>query len=331
MTKKYLVIGGLGFVGKNLVRHLRKNGHFLTIIDKKDPDSQDKEFLESLKINFFKGDVLHPDPIRANISEHNYDGVFHLASFVGIRNYLSNPAGVIETTILGTLNIAKACYENGIHMLFTSTSEVLGRNPSVPWKENADRIYGSTDVERWSYGSSKGVAEQLILGLAKEKNLSATIIRFFNVYGDFQSPIFVVPKTLSNCMNNIEPLVYDAGTQTRCFTYVQDAVGALEVLMEQKKNGIYHIGSNFEHTMMEAVECIIKNTNSSLKPRKVSTEEMYGSSYEDINRRVPDVNKIKKEIGWIATTPLDKGVKRTVEWVKKNKWWLEVDSSVSVN
>ena len=331
MTKKYLIIGGLGFVGKNLTRYLRKNGHFLTIIDKKDPDSQDKEFLKSLKINFLKGDVLHPDPIREIISEHKYEGVFHLASFVGIRNYLSNPAGVIETTILGTLNIAKACYENGIHMLFTSTSEVLGRNPSVPWKENADRLYGSTDVERWSYGSSKGVAEQLILGLVKEKNLSSTIIRFFNVYGDYQSPIFVIPKTLSNCMNNIEPLVYDAGTQTRCFTYVQDAVEALEVLMEQKKNGIYHIGSNYEHTMMEAVECIIKNTNPSLKPRKVSTEEMYGNSYEDISRRVPDVSKIKKEIGWIATTPLEKGVKRTVEWVKKNKWWLKIDSSVSIN
>ena len=101
--------------------------------------------------------------------------------------------------------------------------------------------------------------------------------------------------------------------------------------MEQKKNGIYHIGSNYEHTMMEAVECIIKNTNPSLKPRKVNTEEMYGNSYEDINRRVPDVSKIKKEIGWIATTPLEKGVKRTVEWVKKNKWWLEIDSSVSIN
>lgn len=234
MLKKYLIIGGLGFVGKNLSLYLKELGHSFDILDIKDPDKQEQQFLNDLEITYIKGDVRDIKILRNIFSNNSYDGVFHLASYVGIRHYISMPEEVIMTTIAGTLNVAQACYENNIHLLFTSTSEVLGKNNQVPWKENANRVYGSSDIERWSYGSSKGVAEQLILGLSKTKKLSATIIRFFNIYGNYQNPIFVVPKNISNCMKGLRPLVYDSGNQTRCFTYVQDALITLELLMKKK-------------------------------------------------------------------------------------------------
>ncbi len=327
---KFLLIGGLGFVGKNLTKYLRELNNEVHIIDIKVPNTHEEHFIHEHSVSYKQGDVNSVEFLKEIFKANKFSGVFHLASQVGIKNYISNPEDVIMTTMLGTLNVANACIENDTHMLFTSTSEVLGKNLNTPWKEDADRVYGSSEIERWSYGSSKGVAEQLLLGMAKTKNLSTTIIRFFNIYGNYQNPIFIVPKSISNCMNNRRPLVYDSGKQTRCFTYVTDALEALEVLMREKRQGIYHIGSNFEHTMEEVVASVIRETNPSLKPELFDTDEKYSGTYEDIQRRVPDVSKIYEHIGWKATTNLEQGLKNTIEWVKQNPWWLEQDSSTEI-
>ena len=328
--KKFLLIGGLGFVGKNLSKHLSELDFDIHVIDLKDPSLEEHKFINEYSITYKRGDVNSLEFLREIFQSNKFDGVYHLASQVGIKNYISNPEDVIMTTMLGTLNVAHACIENNTHMLFTSTSEALGKNLATPWKEDADRVYGSSEIERWSYGSSKGVAEQLILGMSKTKGLSATIIRFFNIYGNHQNPIFVVPKSISNCMNNQNPLLYDTGKQTRCFTYVVDALQALEILMHEQKQGIYHIGSNFEHTIEEVISSVIKHTNPNLKPEIFNTTEKYKGTYEDIQRRVPDVTKIYKDIGWKATTNLEEGIKKTIEWVKQNDWWLEQDSSTEI-
>lgn len=327
---RFLLIGGLGFVGKNLTKYLTELNNEVHIIDLKVPNKQEEYFIKEHAVAYEQGDVNSSKFLKEIFRANKFSGVYHLASQVGIKNYISNPEDVIMTTMLGTLNVANACIENNTHMLFTSTSEVLGKNLNTPWKEDADRVYGSSEIERWSYGSSKGVAEQLLLGMVKTKKLSATIIRFFNIYGNYQNPIFIVPKSISNCMNNLNPLVYDSGKQTRCFTYVTDALEALEVLMSEKKQGIYHIGSNFEHTMEEVVENVIRETNPTLKAELFNTDEKYSGTYEDIQRRVPDVSKIYDEIGWKATTNLEQGLIKTIEWVKQNPWWLEQDSSTEI-
>ena len=327
---RFLLIGGLGFVGKNLTKYLTELNNEVHIIDLKVPNKQEEYFIKEHAVAYEQGDVNSTKFLKEIFRANKFSGVYHLASQVGIKNYISNPEDVIMTTMLGTLNVANACIENNTHMLFTSTSEVLGKNLNTPWKEDADRVYGSSEIERWSYGSSKGVAEQLLLGMVKTKKLSATIIRFFNIYGNYQNPIFIVPKSISNCMNKLNPLVSDSGQQTRCFTYVTDALEALEVLMSEKKQGIYHIGSNFEHTMEEVVENVIRETNPTLKAELFNTDEKYSGTYEDIQRRVPDVSKIYDEIGWKATTNLEQGLIKTIEWVKQNPWWLEQDSSTEI-
>ncbi len=326
--KNFLLIGGLGFVGKNLSSMLCSQNNTVKIIDIKQPSKYEEDFLNRNNIDYIQGNIIDESFTSREIINGDFDGVYHLASFVGIKNYISNPSEVILTTIQGTLNVARACIEANSHMLFTSTSEVLGKNPDTPWTEDADRVYGSTTVDRWSYGSSKGVAEQLIIGLSKSTDLSFTIIRFFNIYGSHQNPIFVVPKTIHNILNGKKPLVYDGGNQTRCFTYVEDAVTAVDRLMKKKASGIYHIGSNFEYTIAEAIDVISKVATFEQKVKKINTNDLYGNTYEDILRRVPDVSKIEHEIDWVAKTNLDEGVAKTIEWVKKNDWWLELNASV---
>ena len=165
--KKYLLIGGLGFVGKNLAKYLTNKGCSVTLFDLNSPTVDELAFLNyHPNIKFVKGNILNDHDLN-NLFSENYNCVFHLASFVGIKNYISDPSGVIITTVEGTKKIAKWCSKKNIHLIFTSTSEVLGKNQNIPWDEEADRVYGSTQIERWSYGSSKGVAEQLIIGLSK--------------------------------------------------------------------------------------------------------------------------------------------------------------------
>ena len=326
--KKYLIIGGLGFVGKNLARHLLGQNDFVTVFDIRKPNKNELSLLNHDNISFIKGDVLNESQLD-EVFKGGFDGVYHLASFVGIKNYISNPVGVISTTIEGTKIVAEKCIQHNCHLFFTSTSEVLGRNTDVPWKEDADRVYGSTMKDRWSYGSSKGVAEQIIIGLSTTRGLSYTISRFFNIYGEHQSPIFVVPKTIHNCLNSLSPLIYDSGAQTRCFTYVQDAVIAVDLLMKKKSVGIFHIGSNFEHSMQEVVDNVIRLVDVELIPERIDTEELYSGKYEDIDRRVPDVTKIYNEIGWKATTSLVEGLSNTINWARESDWWLASDSSIS--
>jgi nucleoside-diphosphate-sugar epimerase len=327
--KKYLLIGGLGFVGKKLAGYLAGKGHAITIMDIRDLTELEEISCTENRINYIKGSATKDRDLDLVFEEH-FEGVFHLASFVGIKNYISDPIGVITTTIDGTKKVAEKCIQHNTHLLFTSTSEVLGKNPNIPWKEDADRVYGSTTRERWSYGSSKGVAEQLIIGLGKSKGLSYTVTRFFNIYGEDQNPIFIIPKSIHNCLNGISPLLYDSGNQTRSFTYIDDALLALDSLISNKSNGIFHIGSNYEHSIKDVINTIITLTNTKLSVQSVDTDHLYGKTYEDISRRVPDVSKIFQEVGWKATTPLEEGLIKTIEWVKLHPWWLKKDSSISI-
>jgi len=327
--KKFLIFGGLGFIGKHLTNLLISKDHTVIVFDLRNPTNDELNFYDSLNnITFVKGNILNNEELKNIFDKYHFECVFHLASFVGIKNYISDPSGVIITNINGTNNIANLCIKHNTHLFFTSTSEVLGKNIDIPWDENSNRVYGSSEIERWSYGSSKGVAEQLLIGLTKTKGLSCTISRFFNVYGEGQNPIFIISKSIHNCLNNIRPFLYDDGKQTRCFTYVKDATDALYLLMKKKSQGIFHIGSNFEYTIEEVIKKIIKVTKFKNSYISINTSDLYQGKYEDILRRVPNVYKIQKEIGWKASTTIDDGILKIVNWANNNKWWLNLDSSI---
>jgi len=324
----YAILGGGGFVGVNLAQRLSALGHSLTVVDNLTyTQGPNVDVLKALpKTKMVTGDV-RDEKFVGDLGKSGVDGIFHLASLVGIKNYLKNPLDLIDVTIMGTRNVAKTCLENGLKMLFTSTSEVLGRNLDVPWREDADRVYGAPTVDRWAYGSSKGVAEQMLNAMHHQLGLKLTIIRFFNVYGPFQRPYFVASKTLYHCLRGEPPLKYDTGKQTRCFTYIEDAIDAVEKLFHSPRtNGeTYHIGSQFEHTVEDMIDVTARVCGARVAPKVFDTVREYGKYYEDIDRRVPDVGKIRDHVGWVATTDLEAGMARFRDWAKANEWWLKLD------
>ena len=326
MREKVLVTGGAGFIGARLCEKLLLLGYEVHVFDLI-PLEKSKR-LQKIKEdqNFFytQGDLRNKEKIESWYLEEATT-LFHLASVVGVENYINDPLSLIDIVISGTRYLLELATHFKTRVLFTSTSEVYGKNENTPWKENDDRLLGATSVDRWSYSTSKAVCEHMLFALNRSKGLKFTTVRFFNIYGPGQAPIFVASKSLYQAMNNKPPLIYDSGKQTRCFTYVDDALEAV-VIASQKEEAIaevFNIGSNIETSMEDVVKICIEASGNNLNPAYFNTKKEYGDSYEDIGRRIPNVEKAKNILGWRATTSLKDGINKNVKWINHNKWWLE--------
>lgn len=327
MSKTILITGANGFVGSNLVDHFLARGDHVVGLDFVDPDEA-MNLLDALSHNSFEYaqiDIRRDDQLRT-LARRSIDLVYHLASVVGVRHYMKDPLSLIEVSVLGTRNIITLCQETGARLVFTSTSEIYGRNTDIPWREDADRVLGATSVDRWSYSSSKAVCEHMLFAMRQSGDFPFSIIRFFNVYGPRQSPIYVVSQSIHRMLNGDAPFVYDGGRQTRCFTYIDDAVQALEVIGERDValGEVFNVGNPTEHTIADAVATILATGGGSVEVEAIDTNKKYGAVYEDIDRRVPDVSKIKDLLGWEAKTSLREGVGQTIDWAKQNRYWLDI-------
>jgi UDP-glucose 4-epimerase len=261
------------------------------------------------------------------IVNKDYGIIFHLASMVGVRNYVEDPLRTIDVTITGTRNMIDLALKHEIRLLFTSTSEVFGRNPKVPWDEDDDRVLGSTKIDRWTYSSSKALCEHILFAVHRKYGLPIVITRFFNAYGPRQQPILVVPAMIKNVLMGKNPVVFDDGEQTRSFTYIDDSIEGV-FRAGTRKEGIgnaFNIGSQFERTMNQIGELVLKVSG---QEDKLSLEHKMGSeiykSYEDINRRIPGVAKAKELLDFKATITPEDGVKRTYEWYKNHPEFLNI-------
>jgi nucleoside-diphosphate-sugar epimerase len=328
-NQNVIVTGAAGFVGSHLVDELLANGNRVVAFDYIPLDSAWN--LQAVRTNkdlvYCQGDIRDIESLRkAFKAVPKVSQIFHLASIVGVNKYMEDPFGLIDITIGGTRNVAQLAREFGTRILYTSTSEVYGKNPKVPWSEEDDRVLGNTTIDRWSYSTSKATCEHLLLALHKQSKHPVTIVRYFNVYGPRQSPIFVVSKSVHRVLHNLAPLVYDGGAQTRCFTYVKDAVqGTLMAAESDKSIGhVFNIGNSKEISMLEAVETVIKASGKDLKWENLDTAQHYGKVYEDIPRRVPAVQKAKEILGWQVFTSHVDGITESVRWAERpeNSWWL---------
>ncbi|MGI0011316.1 MAG: NAD-dependent epimerase/dehydratase family protein [Nitrosopumilaceae archaeon] len=324
---KILVTGGAGFIGTNLVNRLAKENHEIVIFD--NLSTGRNENLAALEkhgnVKFQQGDIRNVHDLE-KLFKTRFDTVFHLSAIVGVSNYMADPLKVVDVNVMGTKNILEHCIKQDSKFIFMSTSEIYGKNPKVPWKEEDDRVLGNPQISRWSYSTSKAVCEHMISALTKEKKIQSVILRYFNIYGPWQNNNFVVSRTIYNSMNGIKPTLYDSGNQTRCFTFVGDAMDAtIKAVFDDSINDeVFNIGNSVETTIKEAIKTILEETQ---KPTDfvdyVKTNEKFGAAYEDITRRVPDVSKAKRLLGWEAKTQLREGVKSTIQWIKENPWWLQ--------
>jgi UDP-glucose 4-epimerase len=186
------------------------------------------------------------------------DVIYHLAAVVGVDQYLARPLDVIDINFSGTRNVLELAHRVGARVVVASTSEVFGKNPAVPWREDGDRVLGATSAARWAYSSGKALAEHLTFAFTRQHGLAATIVRYFNVYGPRQRPAFVVSRSIHRALNERPIIIYDLGQQTRCFTYIDDAIeGTLLAAGSPTAVGeVFNIGSMVETTISEAVELI---------------------------------------------------------------------------
>jgi UDP-glucose 4-epimerase len=314
---KILITGGGGFVGSHLSEAFLARGDDVSILDTgsvaKVRHLMGKPGFHYIRDSIFNVEILEGLIARADL-------VYHLAAVVGVEYYVGDPYEVLNVNVNGTQNVLKLAFKHGKKVVFGSTSEVYGRNPKVPWREDDDRLLGSTRIDRWCYSTSKAVGEHFCFAYHK-MGLPVTITRYFNVYGPRLDRLDVgriITIFMGQVLRN-EPLtVIGDGKQTRCFTYVDDAIQATIAagVAANTEGDVFNIGTAVETTILELAETMIAIGRSSSTIKFVTQESVYGTSYEDIPRRVPDNTKMHEVLGVKAETTLADGLRRTIEWFR---------------
>lgn len=315
VTGKVLVTGGSGFIGSHLVDRLVQDGPLVRVLDRIAPRG-------GADVDWTEADVRDlPSVERA---ARGASVIVHLASIVGVDALMEDPGEVIDIAVSGTRTVLEAARNASIPVVHLSTSEVLGSNPAVPWAEDADRVLGSSLTDRWSYGVAKAAAEHIVLTSGRSGGMPVTVVRPFNVYGPRQEPRFVIPKMVRAALRGEPLIIDDGGTQTRCFTYVDDLIdGLVRVIAAPGRVPILHLGSEVETSILELANLIQSTTGTSSGVAHRSTEDRWGGRMADVPRRVPDASLARAVFGWEASTPLAEGTARLVTWLRADGSWRD--------
>jgi nucleoside-diphosphate-sugar epimerase len=314
-----LITGGAGFLGSHLVDSFLDRGDEVTILDI-GSIAKIQHRLKDPRLHLVRGsifdDVLDGIIARADL-------IYHLAAVVGVEHYVEDPFMTLNVNVNGTQAVLKSAFKYHKRLVFASTSEVYGRNPQVPWKEDADRVLGSTRIDRWCYSTSKAAAEHFCFAY-HHMGLPVTVVRYFNAYGPRLDAIDVgrvITIFLGQAFRG-EPLtVIGDGTQKRCFTYVSDAVAATVQagLRDSASGEIINIGNDAETDIKTLAELIVAAVGSKSKIRFVPQESVYGTSYEDIPRRIPDLTRQREILGCEPKVSLAEGLAPTVEYFRTRR------------
>jgi UDP-glucose 4-epimerase len=299
---RILVTGGAGFIGSHLVERLLADGHTVTVIDSlQSGSSVNLEKAKTFKtFIFISGSILDKELISTLMKDTDY--VFHLAAAVGVFNIVNHPLESMITNIRGTENILELACDVDVPVFLSSSSEVYGKNTSDSLSESDDRILGSPLKLRWSYSEAKAIDESLAYAYFVEKKLETRIVRFFNTVGPRQIGTYgmVVPRFVKSALRNEPITIYGDGEQTRCFVHVLDTVDAvLAIAFAQNTIGkVINVGNDFEISIVDLAQKIIDLTDSRSEIRYVSYSEAYGDGFEDMERRVPNIDLINNLVGW---------------------------------
>jgi UDP-glucose 4-epimerase len=297
---RVLITGGAGFIGSHLADALIARGDQVVALDNFSSGSTANIKHITKNFEIIDGDIRNTDLINETIKD--VDFVFHMAAALGVNTILESPLESISTNIAGSEVVLNAAAYYKKRILIASTSEIYGKNPKQPLNESDDRVVGSPQKIRWSYSDAKAIEEAMAFSLNQDKGLKVTTARLFNTVGPRQSAQYgmVVPRFVKAALNN-EPInIYGDGTQSRVFCHVQDAIEALLALIGTDKtiNEVYNVGGTGEITIKQLAETIIKQTNSKSSIEYISYEKAYAPGFEDMQRRVPDISKIKEAIKW---------------------------------
>jgi len=316
-----LLTGGAGFIGSHLAERLLELGHEVQVLDNLSTGSIDNiAHLKGRPGFSYVIDTVTNEPLLAEMIDQ-CDVVFHLAAAVGVKLIVEQPVHTIETNVHGTEVVLKHANKKKKLVVIASTSEVYGKSTDVPFREGADLVLGATVKHRWAYACSKLIDEFLALAYWKEKKLPIVIVRLFNTVGPRQTGRYgmVLPTFVRQALAGQPITVFGDGTQSRSFTYVADVVDALVTLAQEPRaiGEVYNIGNTEEVTIRELAERVKKTTGSSSPVQFIPYDEAYEAGFEDMPRRVPDIAKVHKLIGYEPRLSLDEILCRVVEHFRK--------------
>ena len=297
---RVLVTGGAGFIGSHLADALIARGDQVVALDNFSTGSTSNIKHITKNFEIIDGDIRNGDLINDSIKD--VDLVFHMAAALGVNTILESPLESISTNIAGSEVVLNSAANHKKRILIASTSEIYGKNPKQPLSENDDRVVGSPQKIRWSYSDAKAIEEAMAFSLNQEKGLRVTTARLFNTVGPRQSAHYgmVVPRFVRSALKNEPISIYGDGTQSRVFCHVHDAIEALLSLVGTDKtiNEVYNVGGTGEITIKELADSVIKETKSQSSIEFIPYEKAYALGFEDMQRRVPDISKIKQELNW---------------------------------
>lgn len=306
---RVLITGGAGFIGSHLADAYLKRGDEVLVID--DLSTGTIENIRHLKNNprfHYTIDSVHNQPVTAELVDQS-DVIFHLAAAVGVKLIVESPVRTIETNVRGTETILALANKKKKRVVVASTSEVYGLSADVPFREDGNLVMGATTKGRWSYACSKAIDEFLALAYWREKKLPTIIVRLFNTVGPRQTGRYgmVIPTFVKQALAGRPITVYGDGKQTRCFGYVGDVVGALIKLMDHSEavGQVFNIGSNEEISIVKLAEKVRQLTGSNSQIVFIPYDEAYEEGFEDMPRRVPDISKVNKLVGFRPDMTLD--------------------------
>lgn len=317
---RVLITGGAGFIGSHLAEAHLERGDDVYIIDDLSTGSMTniEHIKRHPKFHYHLESVVNHQ-LTAELVDLS-DQIYHLAAAVGVKLIVESPVRTIETNIRGTEIVLHHAAKKRKRILITSTSEVYGKTIKVPFAEDDDLVMGSTDKGRWSYACSKAIDEFLAIAYWKEKKVPTVIVRLFNTVGPRQTGQYgmVIPNFVDQALTGSPITVYGDGTQSRCFTHVSDVVGALMKLIEhpQAVGQVYNIGSTTEITIEQLAERIKSLTASNSEIVRIPYEEAYEGGFEDMQRRVPDIGKINRLIGYQPAHSLDQILNSVIDYRK---------------
>ena len=310
----YLVTGAAGFVGSHLCESLARSGHKICALDLGFSNEVNAIFSSTSNVDMVVGSVLDQSLINKLIDRS--DIVVHLAAIASPEYYVKEPKRTIDLNLNASISIIEALRFTGKKIIYTSTSEIYGKNPNIPWKELDDRVLGSTDINRWCYSTSKSMIEHYLYACHQEGSLEFSGVRIFNCYGP-RLHGRVVDSFVNSAINKTKLLIHGDGSQTRCFTYIDDLITALSTLTTSKTacNKFYNIGNNVETSIKDLAMFTLEILE--LDPinfiEYLPHSKAIGSSYEDIPRRVPDYSLALAELNWSPKVELKIGLKKMID------------------
>jgi UDP-glucose 4-epimerase len=308
----YLVTGGAGFIGSHLTDALLSRGNRVTILDDLSTGrlANIEHVLGSPQVSLVEGSVTDSELVDKLMA--SVDRCFHLASAVGVQLIVSNPLESLLNNVRGTDNVLTSASRHGRRVLFTSTSEVYGKNSSGVLTEDSDHVLGSPFKARWAFAIAKGFGESLAYGLHRASGSETIVVRLFNTVGPRQTGMYgmVLPRFVRQALAGDDLTVYGNGTQTRCFTHVHDSVHGILLLMDEDGSlgNVFNLGAPTEMPIIELARRVIERSNSESNVQLVSYEDAYDDGFEELGRRKPDTTALHGLTGWEPSRTVDDAI-----------------------